>query len=88
MNLDSAVIYNFTHINETALARLLKASTGIRPFGSSGTLFKIGERASNLKRLISCKLGAGEKIITYQRLYQQLLKLGIPLESLSILKKS
>ena len=32
-------------------------STGIQSFGSSGTLFKIGERASNLKRLISCKLG-------------------------------
>ena len=54
---DSAVICNFTHINEIALTRLLKASTGIQSFGSSGTLFKIGERASNLKRLISCKLG-------------------------------
>jgi len=49
---DSAVICNFTHLNDIALARLLKSSTG-----SSGNLFKIGERASNLKRLISCKLG-------------------------------
>jgi aldehyde:ferredoxin oxidoreductase len=54
---DSAVICNFTHITDTALTRLLRASTGIESFGSSGTLFKIGERASNLKRLISCKLG-------------------------------
>ena len=54
---DSAVICNFTHLNDTALARLLKASTGIQSLGNSGTLFKIGERASNLKRLISCKLG-------------------------------
>jgi len=54
---DSAVICNFTHLNDTALARLLKASTGIQSLGSSGNLFKIGERASNLKRLISCKLG-------------------------------
>ena len=54
---DSAVICNFTHISDLALTRLLKASTGIQSFGSSGTLFKIGERASNLKRLISCKLG-------------------------------
>ena len=54
---DSAVICNFTHLNDTALARLLKASTGIESLGNSGNLFKIGERASNLKRLISCKLG-------------------------------
>ena len=54
---DSAVICNFTHINDIALTRLLKASTGIESFGSTGNLFKIGERASNLKRLISCKLG-------------------------------
>ncbi|MFX1324783.1 MAG: aldehyde ferredoxin oxidoreductase family protein [Promethearchaeota archaeon] len=54
---DSAVICNFTHMNEVALTRLLKSATGIESFGSSGTLYKIGERASNLKRLISCKLG-------------------------------
>jgi len=54
---DSAVICNFTHLNDLVLARLLKASTGIPSLGSSGNLFKIGERASNLKRLISCKLG-------------------------------
>ncbi|MFW9897141.1 MAG: aldehyde ferredoxin oxidoreductase family protein [Candidatus Thorarchaeota archaeon] len=54
---DSAVICNFTHLNETTLTRLLKVSTGIESFGSSGNLYKIGERASNLKRLISCILG-------------------------------
>ena len=54
---DSAVICNFTHLNDTALARLLKSSTGIQSLGNTGSLYKIGERASNLKRLISCKLG-------------------------------
>jgi len=54
---DSAVICNFTHINDLTLTRLFKAATGIQSFSSSGNLFKIGERASNLKRLISCKLG-------------------------------
>ncbi len=58
---DSSVICNFTHINDAALARLLKASTGISSFGNSANLFKIGERATNLKRLISCKLGITRK---------------------------
>ncbi|MFX1377152.1 MAG: aldehyde ferredoxin oxidoreductase family protein [Promethearchaeota archaeon] len=58
---DSAVICNFTHISDGPLARLLKSSTGIQSFGSGGSLFKIGERASNIKRLISCHLGCNRE---------------------------
>ncbi|KKN13240.1 hypothetical protein LCGC14_1008310 [marine sediment metagenome] len=72
---DSAVICNFTHINDNALARLLKASTGIQPLGS-GTLFKIGERASNLKRLISCKLGCRREDDYLPKIVSTALKTG------------
>lgn len=54
---DSAVICNFPHINVSTLGRLLKAATGISSLGKRKEIFTIGERATNLKRLISCKLG-------------------------------
>ena len=54
---DSAVICNFTHINIPLLTRLLKASTGFASLGNKKKFFLAGERATNLKRLISCKLG-------------------------------
>lgn len=73
---DSAVICNFTHINDIALARLLKASTGIQTFGSTGNLFKIGERASNLKRLISCKLGCKREDDYLPEIVSKALKTG------------
>ena len=73
---DSAVICNFTHINDGVLARLLKSSTGIQSFGSSGTLFKIGERASNLKRLISCKLGCSREDDYLPKIVSTALKTG------------
>ncbi|MHA2181550.1 MAG: aldehyde ferredoxin oxidoreductase family protein [Promethearchaeota archaeon] len=73
---DSAVICNFTHITDTALARLLKASTGFQSFESSGKLFKIGERASNLKRLISCKLGCKREDDYLPKIVSKALKSG------------
>jgi len=73
---DSAVICNFTHINDGVLARLLKLCTGIQAFGSSGTLFKIGERASNLKRLISCKLGCSREDDYLPKIVSTALKTG------------
>ncbi|MFX1281290.1 MAG: aldehyde ferredoxin oxidoreductase family protein [Promethearchaeota archaeon] len=73
---DSAVICNFTHINDGTLAKLLKLSTGIQSFGSSGTLFKIGERASNLKRLISCKLGCRREDDYLPKIVSTALKTG------------
>ncbi len=54
---DSAVICNFPHINIPILTRLLKAATGFSSLGNKKKLFLAGERATNLKRLISCKLG-------------------------------
>jgi len=54
---DSAVICNFSHINIPLLTRLLKASTGLSSLGNKKTFFLAGERGTNLKRLISCKLG-------------------------------
>ncbi len=73
---DSSVICNFTHINDIALARLLKASTGIQSFGSTGNLFKVGERASNLKRLISCKLGCKREDDYLPEIVSKALKTG------------
>jgi aldehyde:ferredoxin oxidoreductase len=73
---DSAVICNFTHINDGVLARLLKSATGIQSFGSSGTLFEIGERASNLKRLISCKLGCKREDDYLPKIVSTALKTG------------
>jgi aldehyde:ferredoxin oxidoreductase len=54
---DSCVICNFPHINFSTLGTLLNASTGFSSLGKKKTMLLTGERASNLKRLISCKLG-------------------------------
>lgn len=54
---DSAVICNFPHINVSILTKLLKVATGFSSLGNKKKLFLAGERATNLKRLISCKLG-------------------------------
>jgi len=54
---DSAVICNFPHIPDSTLGRLLKASTGFSSLSNRKKLFIVGERANNLKRIISCKLG-------------------------------
>ena len=39
------------------LTKLLKLATGFSSLGNKKKLFLAGERATNLKRLISCKLG-------------------------------
>jgi len=54
---DSGVICQFPHIKLPALTRLFKNSTGFNSLGNKRNLLKVGERASNLKKLISCKLG-------------------------------
>ena len=54
---DSAVICQFPHIKIPVLARLFKGSTGFNTLGNKKSLLLAGERATNLKRLISCKLG-------------------------------
>ena len=54
---DSAVICNFPHINFNTLTRFFKATTEFSSQGNTKKLMIAGERANNLKRLISCKLG-------------------------------
>ncbi len=54
---DSAVICNWTFLNLQSMARLLQASTGLSSLGNKRKLLVLGKRATNLKRLISCKLG-------------------------------
>ncbi|MFX1340764.1 MAG: aldehyde ferredoxin oxidoreductase family protein [Promethearchaeota archaeon] len=73
---DSAVICNFTHINIPLLTRLLKVSTGFSSLGNKKKLFLAGERATNLKRLISCKLGCKREDDHLPRIVSQPLKNG------------
>jgi aldehyde:ferredoxin oxidoreductase len=54
---DSACVCQFPHINIPILTKFFKASTGFNSWGNKKKLFMAGERANNLKRLISCKLG-------------------------------
>ena len=54
---DSATVCQFPHIKIPILGRLFKAATGFNSLGNKKTLVVAGERANNLKRLISCKLG-------------------------------
>ena len=54
---DSATVCQFPHIKIPILGRLFKAATGFNSLGNKKTLLVAGERANNLKRLISCKLG-------------------------------
>ncbi len=54
---DSAVTCNFPHTFITPLGRMFKAATGFDSLGKGKTLFLAGERMTNLKRLISLKLG-------------------------------
>jgi len=58
---DSCVICNFPHINIPVMGRLLKAATGFESLGKKKLFMRTGERASNVKRLISCKLGTTRK---------------------------
>lgn len=54
---DSLVVCNFPHVNFQSLGRMLRAATGFKLFSRKKYLFQVGERATNLKRLISIKLG-------------------------------
>jgi len=55
--MDSACICNFPHLNITVLPKLFKASTGFDTLGSRKKMVLAGERGTNLKRVISIKLG-------------------------------
>ncbi|MFX0102079.1 MAG: aldehyde ferredoxin oxidoreductase family protein, partial [Candidatus Hodarchaeota archaeon] len=58
---DSAVICSIPHYKIALIAKLFKGATGSAILGNKRKLYTIGERASNLKRLISCKLGCSRE---------------------------
>jgi len=58
---DSAVICSVPKISEKFMSKLLLASTGFDSIGSVKKVLLNGERATNLKRLISCKLGCSRE---------------------------
>jgi aldehyde:ferredoxin oxidoreductase len=58
---DSAVICSVPKINEKFMSKLIQASTGFDSLSSVKKLLLAGERATNLKRLISCKMGCSRK---------------------------
>lgn len=58
---DSAVICSVPKLNESLLCKFLQASTGFSSFARVKNLYTAGERATNLKRLISCKLGCSRQ---------------------------
>jgi len=73
---DSAVICNFTHLDFPFLTKLLKFSTGFASLGKRKTLLQAGERASNIKRLISCKLGTTKKDDSLPKIVKKAFKTG------------
>ena len=54
---DSAVICNKPYVNIPHLTKIFQAATGFKSLGNKKKMLKAGERANNVKRLISCKLG-------------------------------
>ncbi|MBD3254929.1 MAG: aldehyde ferredoxin oxidoreductase [Candidatus Lokiarchaeota archaeon] len=73
---DSAVICNFSHIQQTQLARLLEASTGFKSLGKKRGALKAGERGNQLKRIINCKLGISRKDDKLPKIVSKTLKSG------------
>lgn len=73
---DSCVICNFPHINIPVMGRLLKAATGFESLGKKKLFMRAGERASNVKRLISCKLGTTRKDDTLPEIVTRVLESG------------
>jgi len=73
---DSAVICNFPHVNMAAVIRLLKGSTGFKSFGNRRKLLAASERSTNVKRLISCKLGCKREDDTLPKIVSTALKSG------------
>ncbi len=73
---DSSVICNFTHVNISTMCQLLKATTGFESLGKKKLFMRAGERASNVKRLISCKLGITRKDDTLPEIVTRVLESG------------
>ncbi|MFX0176549.1 MAG: aldehyde ferredoxin oxidoreductase C-terminal domain-containing protein, partial [Candidatus Hodarchaeota archaeon] len=73
---DSAVICSVPKINETLLCKLLQASTGFSSLARVKNLYSVGERANNLKRIISCKLGCSRQDDYLKKINSQPLEEG------------
>jgi aldehyde:ferredoxin oxidoreductase len=73
---DSAVICSVPKISEKFMNKLLQASTGFESLGSVKKILLTGERATNLKRLISCKLGCSRKDDILRDINSRALKTG------------
>jgi aldehyde:ferredoxin oxidoreductase len=73
---DSAVICNFTHLNVPTLGRLFLGSTGFSSLKNKKKIYLAGERATNLKRLISCKLGLSREDDSLPRIVTKMLESG------------
>ncbi|MFX1497953.1 MAG: aldehyde ferredoxin oxidoreductase C-terminal domain-containing protein, partial [Promethearchaeota archaeon] len=73
---DSAVICSVPKLNESLLSKLLQASTGFSSLGSVKKLYLAAERATNLKRVISCKLGCSRKDDYLKKINSQALENG------------
>ncbi|MHA1273989.1 MAG: aldehyde ferredoxin oxidoreductase family protein [Promethearchaeota archaeon] len=73
---DSAVICNFPHLSISVMNRLFKAATGFSTLGNSKKMLLAGERANNIKRLISCKLGISRKDDKLPKIVTQPLRSG------------
>ena len=74
---DSAVICSVPKINEKFMSKLIQASTGFDSLGSVKKLLVAGERATNLKRLISCKLGCSREDDILRDINSTALKTGV-----------
>lgn len=77
---DSAVICSVPKISEKFMNKLLRASTGFDSLGSVKKVLLTGERATNLKRLISCKLGCSRKDDILRDINSKALKTGVTAE--------
>lgn len=74
---DSAVICSVPKINEKFMSKLIQASTGFDSLSSVKKLLVAGERATNLKRLISCKLGCSRADDILRDINSTALKTGV-----------
>jgi len=73
---DSAVICSYTGINIPILGKFLKLSTGFNSLANRKKFFLAAERGTQVKRLISCKLGLTREDDKLPKLVTQPLKSG------------
>ncbi len=88
---DSSVVCNFPHLQIPTIGRLLKSATGFGSLGNKKKMMMAGERATNVKRLISYKLGCKREDDKLPKLVTKVLEsggsLGVKLDLEESLKK-